>query len=240
MSTLRAIRHNYKVMSRVVERADATEPSMEIVYRELFLRDLAAAGLRDVYYPVGGAANHGLLYLITRCFTEFPIANALELGAGQTTLLIDALRKSVRPDSRVTTVEHDPDWAGHIGAQVSHSVTVATLVGKQVDGRAIDHYRSPFFDPSTRYDLVIVDAPIASDHHNAYNRLGAIEIVDENLADDFVIIIDDAQRVGEARLAELVGERLAALGRKASRGVVTAGKRQILYAGGSYRRAAFF
>ena len=54
-----------------------------MIYRDLFLRELARLGVEDGFYPIGGAANYSLLYLVLRAMTEFPVSSILEVGAGK-------------------------------------------------------------------------------------------------------------------------------------------------------------
>src|SRR3954453_11389151 len=97
-------------------------------------------GIEGTFYPVGGAANHGLLYLLLRAIRELDVACVLEFGAGQTTLLLHAVRTSLRPELDVTTVEHDAGWAGHVQNRVSHTVLHAPLASTMADGKPIEYY----------------------------------------------------------------------------------------------------
>ena len=102
------------------------EPALEVIYRDLFLRELALLGEEDRFFPTGGAANYSLLYLILRLGSEFRPASVLDIGAGQSTLLWAMLqRRGFVGD--LLTLENDPDWAARIGAQVTHEIMVSPL-----------------------------------------------------------------------------------------------------------------
>ena len=45
---------------------DPTNPGLEAVYQRIFERDLERIGAENKYYPVGTAANYGLLYVLLR------------------------------------------------------------------------------------------------------------------------------------------------------------------------------
>src|SRR5690348_10090169 len=107
MSLLRKVDERFSSVNSLMWAAKTTKPAMEVVYRELFLRDLSRLGLEDLYYPVGSAANHSLLYLIARSFIELPIRNALEMGAGQSSILLSQLNERLKKEATITTVEHD-------------------------------------------------------------------------------------------------------------------------------------
>src|SRR6185312_816948 len=107
--------------------AEGELPVSELYHLELFNAAVARSGVAvPPLFPVGSAANSSLLSALFRLAWEFPGLSVLELGAGQSTLLLDALRKAGRL-AAVLTLEHDPAWAARIGAQVGHEVRHAPL-----------------------------------------------------------------------------------------------------------------
>jgi hypothetical protein len=224
----------------LLNRYQLTTPAMEVVYRELFLRDIKKLGIEDSFYPVGAAANHGLLYLLVRCFTEFEIRNAIELGAGETSMLMSRLNSCCGDRISIRTVEHDAEWADYIRTRIRHDLAVAPLVQKTVDGHPINHYADGYFDRSMRYDFVLIDGPPAYKRSTMLNRLGAVEMIPGNLADDFVLIVDDAERRGEDLLIGKIRRALEAGRVDFSEIAIAASKRQHLFCAGRYARAAYF
>jgi hypothetical protein len=171
--------------------ATGTLPASELFYLQLFDGAVARSGIAvPPLYPVGSAANAGLLYAVFRLAEDFPGLTWLELGAGQSTLLIDALVKAGRIGSALT-LEHDAGWANRIGARVSHEVRAAPLRRAEVQGAAVEAYD---FIPERRYDVVLVDGPIGAPTRS---RWGALQLLETALADEFVVIFDDAERPGE-------------------------------------------
>jgi hypothetical protein len=213
---------------------------MESVYRDIFVRDLASIGLADTYYPVGGAANHSLLYLLLRTLREFAPANVLELGAGQSTLLIHAVNEALKLGMDVTTVEHDAGWAAHTQPLVSHRVVHAPLTPATVDGKSIEYYATSFLPPGKRFSLVLVDGPPAYSESLSFARLGCLDFLPDVLADDFMLIIDDAERAAEAYLVAKLAERFRAQGRVAHEAAMAGMKRQAWFCGGALARAQYF
>ena len=55
-------------------------------------------------------------------------------------------------------------------------------------------------------DLIIIDGPIAG--KKLYPRTNIIDLIPNNLAEDFIIILDDAERDGEKRTADLIFDKL--------------------------------
>ena len=113
MSLLQKVHERFNIVNSLMWSATTTRPSMEVVYRELFLRDLARLGLDDLYYPVGWAANHSLMYLIARCFIELPVVNVLELGGGQSSILLSQLNDRLKREA----THHDGRARSAVGGQ---------------------------------------------------------------------------------------------------------------------------
>jgi len=141
------------------------------------------------------AANYGLLYILFRLAEEFPGLAGLELGAGQSSLLLDALARAGRLAS-ITTLEHDADWAARIGGRIAHDVLVAPLQPARLHGVDTQVYDVAL---GRRFDLVVVDGPVGAPHHS---RWGALAVLDRHLADEFVVVFDDAERPGERQTIE--------------------------------------
>ena len=171
--------------------AMGTLPAAELFYQQVFDSAAARSGLAvPPLYPVGSAANAGLLYAIFRLAEEFPGLDWLELGAGQSTLLLDALARAGRV-SAALTLEHDAQWAGRSGARVSHEVRVAPLRQADIFGLAAQTYD---FEPQRRFDVALVDGPIGTPRRS---RWGALKILEAGLGDEFIVVFDDAERPGE-------------------------------------------
>jgi hypothetical protein len=171
--------------------AIGTLPLAELFYQQVFDSAVARSGIAvPPLYPVGSAANASLLYAIFRLADEFPGLAWLELGAGQSTLLIGALNRAGRIASALT-LEHDPDWASRIGARVGHEVRAVPLRRAEVQQNSTEIYD---FSPDNRVDIALVDGPVGTSRRS---RWGALKALEESLADEFVVVFDDAERPGE-------------------------------------------
>ena len=217
-----------------------TVPGMEPVYRDLFLRELARCGVADTFYPVGPAANHSMMYFIARVLQDHRFTSVLDLGAGQTSILIDRIRGATTGAYSVRTVEHDRFWAERIGAQIGHEVIAAPLVRRNVQGRDIGWYDLPPAIWKEPADLLIVDGPPGYDENVRYARTGAVEIAASVLKEDFVVVVDDSERVGEYELVQLLKALFRARGVAFASGTLHAYKCQTILAAGKYRDAAYF
>lgn len=224
----------------LLHKYSTTTPHMEPIYRDLFLKELSRAGVADEFYPVGGAANHSFLYIVARAMNEFAFRNVVELGAGQTSLLIDRMKKALARDCRVRTVEHDAFWAARIREQVDHEVIDVPLSPRAVDGHRIAYYDLAPAQIGTDVDFAIIDGPPAHDAAIRYTRLGAFDLIPPCLAKDFVVIVDDRERAGENALARMLEAHFRAQGIEHAVNTVKGAQSQTVFAAGRFKGAAYF
>jgi len=211
------------------------EPALEVIYRDLFLRELHRLGEEDRFFPTGGAANYSLLYVILRIAVELRPASVLDIGAGQSSLLWAMLRRRGLV-GQVLTLEGDAGWGERIAAQVDHEVLVTPLVSASVAGRSIRTYDWARVGTGRRFDVIVCDGPNGTPRHS---RGGILTMLADALPDDFVLVIDDAERAGEQDTVKAVHHRLQAAKRDYRVGVVRAAKTQVVFAMGRYVPAAF-
>lgn len=211
------------------------EPGLEVIYRDLFLRELARLGEEDRFFPTGGAANYSLLYLILRIGSEFRPVSVLDIGAGQSTLLWAMLqRRGLVGD--VLTLENDPDWAARIGAQVQHQVLVTPLRPVAIGGRETLTYDWDAVRAGRSFDVMVCDGPRGTPRHS---RAGILAMLDRDIPNDFALILDDAEREGEQDTVAAVHDRLQATSVDYAVGVVRAAKSQAVFAAGRFVPATF-
>lgn len=221
---------------RSLRRRHGGHEAMEVVYRDLFLRDLARAGVEDRFTPVGAAANYSLLYLVLRCYVELPVRNILDVGAGQTSLLLDALQRRMGRADRIVTLEHDADWAARIGSQVSHTVLRRDLVEMRIHGRRTRmHDTTGLTGP---FQLIIMDGPPGSPR---YSRLGVVHLM-QTVRDrrDAVVILDDVDRASEWQTVQACRRYLRDEDVTFRDTEIRAAKHQWLCATGNLMQAAYF
>ena len=207
----------------------------ETVYQGIVHRELARLGIDRPLYPVRSAATYSYLYLLLRICTELPVRRMLELGAGQSTLVLDDL--AARGSLEVTTLEHDSDWAEHVGARCKHArITHAPLVRRRIRGRQAETYDAgegvvgPF-------DVLLVDGPRGRRRHS---RRAALEFIEGRLGDEFVIVFDDAERRGELDTIAEALKLLDARGTDYSTTLVRSVNSQFVIATRGMRAASFF
>jgi hypothetical protein len=157
--------------------------TQELLFQNLLHQNAEAAGikLRGIY-PVGGAANYSLLYLVFRSLSELPVSSVLDIGAGQTSMLLSAMADAF--PHKALTLESNDQWVKIVGPKIRHELLVSEL---GVDGE----YRE---QPAEKYDMVIVDGPAGTMRNSRKSSLATLQ---KCLAEEFLVIFDDAERRGE-------------------------------------------
>ena len=214
----------------------APQPALESIYRDLFLRELARLGEEDRFFPVGGAANHSLLYLILRIGIEFRPNSVLDIGAGQSSLLWSMLRRRGLVGD-VLTLEDDADWGARIAAQVNHPVLVTPLQQRSIERKSTMTYDWDAAFKDRSFDVIVCDGPRGLPRHS---RCGVLSVLGEDrLREDFALILDDAERPGEQDTITAIHSQLQTSGVPYAANVVRAAKTQMIFAGGRYVPVTF-
>jgi hypothetical protein len=137
----------------------------------------------------------------------------LELGMGLSTLFIAKLMQEIS-DIQLISVDHDQDWIEICQSQLKskslntdkHTIIHAPLKERKNAHSAIAEY----YDPNAleavhtfKPDLVIIDGPPAWGEEISEARVPAYEILLPIIPDNATVFIDDYQRTGESKLADL-------------------------------------
>ena len=165
----------------------------EVVFQGIVHRELDRLDIRDTpFYPLRSAATYSYLYLLLRAAQELPELRILELGAGQSTRLLDRLARQF--PLTCTTLEHDADWQQRLQGQVDGTVLHAPLVETRIFGTERPAYDRSVLAPGQRFNTLLVDGPRSSRRRS---RWGCLQFIEESLEPEFLIIFDDAERPGE-------------------------------------------
>lgn len=191
----------------------------EGLYFQLFRDRLAAHGLPCPYRPFGAGANASLLFVLTRCIELHRPARVLELGAGQSTLLLDALSDIVPME--IVSIEGDPDWRRAIGGRVRHTVHLAPVEERRHGRHPYRAYRLPDEARTGGFDLMLVDGPGGA---KRFGRFGAMDVIPDGLNKGAVVLIDDAGRRGEKDTIAEARRRMEQAGGGPVRSLSFAGK----------------
>lgn len=163
------------------------------------------------FWPGRSALGYQAMYVTYRILNEINPKRILELGLGQSTKLIS---QYVRANSDVThyVVENNQDWINFFSAAypLPPSTKIEKLDWKIIpykDGevRIFDGFSKRFKEE--KFDFIMVDAPLGADMKQ-YSRVDVLEIIPESLSENFVILIDDTDRLGEQNTISEIKKKL--------------------------------
>ncbi|MBC7482381.1 MAG: hypothetical protein H7337_10905 [Rhizobacter sp.] len=172
----------------------------EQIFQGIFQDQCRQRGIDEPFYPVGAAAGYSLMYLLVRALSELPIKDVLELGSGQTTILIDRLRGM---EGTHVTYEQSELWAASVSRRAPRCQLIhSPLVERSSKG--VTHRGFEQLIP-TDFDLLLVDGPNGTDHASRYD---CVQLVEANRKSEFIIIVDDADRPGERETLQSLADVL--------------------------------
>ena len=167
---------------------------------------------------VNSAANYSFMYSLYRILNDAQPKNILELGLGQTTKLTSQYAKYFK-DTKLTVLENDEDWIENFSRNLDNSSNIH-IVNLDLETFEYDNTTNLRFKDmdkaveSEKYDLIIIDGPrgfMEKDGKNElldYSRTNIWQLIPSNLAEDFIIIIDDYERKGEQNTMDHAKELL--------------------------------
>ena len=170
---------------------------------------------------INSAANYSLVYALYRILNDAKPKNILELGLGQTTKITTQYAKYFK-DVKLSVLEGDANWIEVFSKNLDLSENV-NIIPMDLETFTYDDSENIRFKgvndavKNEKFDFIIIDGPqgyIDNDNGRKllkYSRTNVWELIPDNLADDFIIIIDDYERDGEKntfnRIEDLLKEQ---------------------------------
>lgn len=190
------------------QAADSARHASEAVWAEIFNNTIAGSTwLKDVSFSPGRwAVGYPYLYVMYRVLNEMRPKRILELGLGQSTRMI-AQYAAAFDDVEHIVVEHDPEWIQFFcnSFQLPANSKIVPLELEMVpykEAEAVRVYKG--FEQAfsgQKFDFISVDAPLGSDM-KLYSRIDILKIIPEGLEENFAILFDDCERLGERHTLE--------------------------------------
>ena len=149
-------------------------------------------------FSLGGwAADYGLMYTIFRTLNAMRPMNILEFGLGQTSKMVHQYAQFF--GAQAITCEHDGKWVDFFNKSKDgdYFVNIQLMNLQTINYQGYDTLTYVSCKESfknQRFNLIIVDGPFGSEH---FSRSQIIDLVNDNLSEQFCIIIDDYERNGE-------------------------------------------
>ena len=164
---------------------------------------------KKTFSPGRWAIGYPVMYVLYRVLDEFRPHSILELGLGQSTKMISQYVAS-HEDVTHKVIEHDESWIDFFknGNKLSDRTQIIQKKLTETELNGKEHIRCyEDFEEGIvpgKYDLIFVDAPIGSDMPD-YARIDILKIIPGALQEDFIIILDDYNRMGEKNMvSELI------------------------------------
>ena len=204
------------------KRLAAMEEKLELCYnelKELNYAHLLHDGMRESSWVKNQtfdlhnwAANYSFIYLLFRILDKMGPRNILEFGLGQTTKLTTQYIAHKNPEAYLNVCEHNVDWIKiyqpelpkHEHIRIHH----LELEYFEYRRKRNDKYAGLLeLVGDQKFDLIIVDGPVGGGKN--LPRSNVVDLIGHgNLSEDFVIIFDDAERVGEKNTIRKAHEAL--------------------------------
>ncbi len=163
------------------------------------------------FIPTKGAATYSFLYILLLILEKIQPKNILEFGLGQTTILTTQYAKYKNPDAILSVIDHDEAWINAMSEQIPTAENIK-IIKRDLEQFSLNntqndkYYNLQEITSDKKFDFIIIDGPYGFDR--LYPRTNILDLIPNNLAEDFVIILDDAERVGEQNTAKLIFEKL--------------------------------
>ena len=190
--------------------------SKEAVWAEIFNNTINSSEWlkKKKFSPGRWALGYPALYALYRILDEFRPQNILELGLGQSSVMTI---QYVKTSSQInhTIVEHDKSWIdffkkSHEMNENSHIIQIELKNNKT-------------------FDLILIDAPIGGDM-KVYSRIDVLSLIPEYLGNQFVIILDDVNRMQEKRTIREIDNKLKESGIQAKHEIYSGEKETCVWA----------
>lgn len=129
----------------------------------------------------------------------------VDLGSGASTLVL----AKAAPEAEIFSIDNSDEYANKTAELLKdHGITHVSLrvAPLSIDGSGIEWYQREAFADISKIDLLFVDGPPGSKNSTA--RHPAFYELREKLSPNAIVVIDDVNRDGEMKLAQLFAESL--------------------------------
>lgn len=145
------------------------------------------------------AGTYPFFYILNRILGDMEPKAILELGLGESSKFISTYLQNSLHNSTHTIVEHDESWSDTFKQRFCLSsrsdIKIHPLKTLKMGKHETLAYQGMEIYSSGKYDLYVIDGPFGSPHHSRHN---IVELVKSRKVDDeFIIVLDDVQRIGE-------------------------------------------
>lgn len=167
----------------------------------------------QTFSPGRWAMGYSALYILYRVLEQFNPHHILELGLGQSTKMITQYAEQNKNIEHFV-VEHDNTWIEFFKKNntISSKTNIICLDRefisfKDATGvRVFKDFKSTF-EPY-KFDLIVIDAPLGGDMKK-YARIDVLSLIETSLCEQFVLMLDDVNRMAERNTMDEISHRLS-------------------------------
>ena len=180
----------------------------------------------QAFRPSKGAANYSFLYLLFNILENYSPQNILEFGLGQSSKITTRYAKNKQPSAKLTIIDNNKNWIDVFsqGLELSANTKIELKETETIENKSIRYKLA--FPEDEKFDFIIVDGPLGAKQKTP--RTNILDLIPQNLAEKFIIIIDDYERKGEQNTAKMLFSKLDSLNIKHASSVTSGMKKQLL------------
>lgn len=192
---------------------DIQYKSLELIYLELKYGLLFNDIIKDSkwlknknFSLISSDSNYSFMYVLYRILDKVKPKNILEFSLGQTTKMTTQYVDSNK-ESKITVIDSNPEWIDLFSDNLilSENVNLAFCDLELFKFESTENYHYKNLSNivgDNKFDLIIINGPQgflsgAYDVLIEYPRNDIWNLIDDNLNDEFIIIMDNYNRAGE-------------------------------------------
>lgn len=149
------------------------------------------------------AGNYTFFYVLNRIMSDVKPKNILEFGLGESSKFISSCIINDIKVANHQIVEQSQEWTDVFRSKFelspSSKVIVCPLVKKQIRSHEVNCYDGLEQTIQGVFDFYLVDGPFGSSHFSRYDIYAMADRLTSS--DQFIILIDDFDRIGEQETA---------------------------------------
>jgi hypothetical protein len=170
---------------------------------------------------------------------DFRPQHILELGLGESSKFISTYLDNYLLDTTHTIIEHNDVWAKGFSENFEISarsqIRIFPLQEIDIDGHKCTVYKDLEQSLTSNFDLYVIDGPLGSSRFSRFDLMHLVKRLGEG--DEFIIIVDDYNRLGERDTVDLALKELSLIGVPHFQRIYEGAKKQIVIASSKYRLA---
>ena len=152
------------------------------------------------------AGNYTFFYILNRILNDFKPTSILEFGLGESSKFVSSYIENELQNTTHLIIEQNKDFYKDFLKRhqlpSQSKVSICPLYQKNVFNHKVNSYKGLKEIVKQKFDLYIVDGPFGSAHYSRYDIVELASEFSEN--DEFIIIIDDYNRIGEKETVKLL------------------------------------